>query len=64
MDSWTCGGGVRLSEVINPTSLDLVVAHGDPTSPIPEPATWVMLATGFPGLSGLGPLGRKSALAT
>ena len=27
-DVWTCGGGVRLKEVINATSLDLVVAHG------------------------------------
>ncbi len=29
-DSWACGGGVRLDEVIALMSLDLLVAHGDP----------------------------------
>ena len=58
-DKWTCGG-VRLNEVISATSLDLFVARGSVvfgpagSSPIPEPATWVMLSPGFLGLGGLG----------
>jgi len=57
-DMWTCGG-VRLNEVIAPTSLDLVVAHASAaigpaeSSAIPESSTWVMLALGFLGLGGL-----------
>jgi hypothetical protein len=57
-DSWTCGGGARLNEVIKATSLDLVVAHasafGPSSSAIPEPSTWTMMLLGFLGFGGLG----------
>jgi hypothetical protein len=60
MDSWTCGGGVSLKEVIKATSLDLVVAHASAafgpaaSSAVPELSTWAMMLLGFLGLGGLG----------
>jgi hypothetical protein len=62
MDSWTCGGGVRLKEVIDLRSLDLVVAHapaafGPTSSAAPEPSSWAMMLLGFLGLGLHGPRG-------
>jgi len=65
-DVWTCGGGVRLKEVIDATSLDLVVAHasaafGPSSSAAPEPSTWARMLLGFLGLGGLGLKGAEES---
>jgi hypothetical protein len=68
-DSWTCGGGVRLREVIDATSLDLLVAHASAafrpsSSAAPEPSTWAMMLLGFLSLGGLGLRKRGRAAAS
>jgi hypothetical protein len=53
-DKWACGGGVKLNEVINATSLDLFVARGSAifgpagSSPIPEPSDLGNARVGLP----------------
>jgi hypothetical protein len=65
-DSWACDG-VRLKEVIDATSLDLLVANGSATlgtaagSAAPEPSSWAMMLLGFLGLGGLSLKGRRAA---
>jgi hypothetical protein len=69
-DKWACGGGVRLNEVINATSLDLVVAHASAafgpaaSSAAPETSTWAMMLLGFLGLGSLGLRKRAGAAAS
>ena len=59
-DSWSCGPDVILTEVFldpnNSSSLDIYVTRG-----VPEPSTWVMMATGFLSLAGLGLMRRARA---
>jgi hypothetical protein len=52
-DIWSCSVGFNLDVTLGPSGLDITVAS------IPEPSTWVMLATGFLGLAGLGLCSRR-----
>jgi hypothetical protein len=57
-DIWTCGSGPIVEELFPTGSLDLLILRG-----VPEPSTWVMMATGFLGLAGLGLRRRARARA-
>jgi hypothetical protein len=55
-DIWTCSAGFNLNLALGAGGLDVGVKS------IPEPSTWVLMATGFLCLAGLGLRARRRAL--
>jgi len=68
LDAWFCPEGLsfapppEIDPIIPPTvQIPWTPPTPPPTTPIPEPSTWAMLALGFTALTGLGWRKRLSA---
>ena len=68
IDSWACGGGVRLTEISTRRRWTSFVAHASagfgPAARPPRTSTWAMMLLGFLGLGGLGLRKRGRAAAS